>query len=108
MDAVKAVGIVAGWEWSHLTGVALKFHFLPRPVATMHWNSQERAFAVEVYFTNGFSMITTQHIFQNRYNLAPLTPVADQKSIIAWVNTFRQTAEYRKTKEWRPSTCQIT
>ena len=32
----------------------------------MRWNSEERAFAVEAYFSSGCSVIATQHAFRNR------------------------------------------
>ena len=54
-------------------------------VAIMHWNSEERAYAVEAYFSSGCSVIATQRAFRNRFNFAPLAPVPDRKSIVTWV-----------------------
>nr|ADD24484.1 Transposable element Tc3 transposase [Lepeophtheirus salmonis] len=57
----------------------------------MRWSSEERAFAVEAYFSNQLSVIATQRAFRNRFNVAPRGPVPDRKSIITWVTTFRET-----------------
>ncbi|KAF2894446.1 hypothetical protein ILUMI_11726 [Ignelater luminosus] len=68
----------------------------------MRWNSEERAFAVEAYFSSGCSVIATQRAFRNRFNLAPLAPVPDCKSIVTWVTTFRQTASATKRRTGVP------
>lgn len=68
----------------------------------MRWNSEERAFAVEAYFSSGRSVIATQRAFRNRFNLAPLAPVPDRKSIVTWVTTFRQTASATKRRTGVP------
>ena len=68
----------------------------------MRWNSEERAFAVEAYFSSGCSVITTQRAFRNRFNLAPLAPVPDRKSIVTWVTTFRQTGSVTKRRTGVP------
>jgi len=57
----------------------------------MPWSSEKRAFAVGAYFSNRLSVIATQRAFRNRFNVAPRDPVPDQKSIVTWVTTFRQT-----------------
>lgn len=71
-------------------------------VAIMRWNSEERAFAVEAYFSSGCSVIATQRAFRNRFNLAPLAPVPDRKSIVTWVTTFRQTASATRRRTGVP------
>jgi len=63
----------------------------------MRWSGEERAFAVESYFSNRLSVIATQRTFQNRFNVAPRNPVPDRKSIVTWVTTFRQTGS---TTRW--------
>ncbi|XP_011049237.1 PREDICTED: uncharacterized protein LOC105142985 [Acromyrmex echinatior] len=68
----------------------------------MRWNSEERAFAVEAYFSSGCSVIATQRAFRNRFNLAPLAPVPDRKSIVTWVTTFRQTANATRRRTGVP------
>ena len=63
----------------------------------MRWSNEQRAFAIEAYFLNGK---LTQRAFRNRFNIASLGPVLDQKSILLWVKTFRETgtASSRKTE----------
>ena len=51
-------------------------------VAIMRWSSEERAFAVEAYFSNRLSMIATQHAFRNYFNVALRDPVPDRKPIV--------------------------
>ena len=68
----------------------------------MRWNCEERAFAVEAYFSSGCSVIATQRAFRNRFNLAPLAPVPDRKSIVTWVTTFRQTANVTRRRTGVP------
>jgi len=46
-------------------------------VAIIRWKSEDRAFAVEAYFSSGCSVIKTQLEFRNRFNLAPLAPVPE-------------------------------
>ena len=40
----------------------------------MRWSNEERAFAVEAYFSNRLSVIATQRAFRNRLNVAPREP----------------------------------
>ncbi|QQP49158.1 Transposable element Tc3 transposase [Caligus rogercresseyi] len=56
----------------------------------MRLSNEERAFAVEAYFSNRQSVVATQCTFRNRFNVAPRGPVPDRKSIVTWVTTFRQ------------------
>src|SRR5258705_8763592 len=46
----------------------------------MRWSNEQSAFALEAYFSNG-SVVSTQRAFRNRFNIAPLGPVPDRKSI---------------------------
>jgi len=64
----------------------------------MRWSNEQRAFAVEAYFSNGRSVISTQRAFQNRFNIAPLGPVPDRKSILLWVTMFRETGSVQKRR----------
>lgn len=66
----------------------------------MRLNSQEYAFAVEAYFSNGCSVITTQH--RQHFNIAPLVNVPDQKSILLWVAAFRSTGNVMEKKKEVP------
>jgi hypothetical protein len=62
----------------------------------MRWSNEQRAFAVEAYFSNGGSVVSTQCGFRSRFNIAPLGPVPDRKSILLWVTTFRETGSVQK------------
>ncbi|KAL1497172.1 hypothetical protein ABEB36_008172 [Hypothenemus hampei] len=60
-------------------------------VTMSHWTRQQRAFAVEAYFSNGHSIIATQRAFRAHFNIAPRASVPGRQSIITWVNTFKGT-----------------
>jgi hypothetical protein len=70
----------------------------------MRWSNEQRASAVEAYFSNGGSVVSTQHAFRNRFNIAPLGPVPDRKSILMWVTTSRETGsvQKRRSRDARP------
>ncbi|QQP50071.1 Transposable element Tc3 transposase, partial [Caligus rogercresseyi] len=51
----------------------------------MRWSIEERAFAVEAYFSNRQSVVANQRAFQNRFKIAPRGPTN-------W--------EYDTTKNW--------
>jgi hypothetical protein len=44
----------------------------------MWWSNEQRAFAVEAYFSNGGSVVSTQRAFRKRFNIAPLGPVPEE------------------------------
>jgi hypothetical protein len=48
----------------------------------MRWSNEQRAFALEAYFSNGGSVVSAQRAFRNRFNIAPLGPEPDRKSIL--------------------------
>ena len=58
-------------------------------VTVMRWSKEERAFAVEAYFSNGRSIIATQRAFRTRFNIRTGAPLPSRQSIALWVNTFR-------------------
>jgi hypothetical protein len=64
----------------------------------MRWSNEQRAFAVEAYFSNGGSVVSTERAFRNHFNIAPLGPVPDRKSILLWVTTFRETGSVQKRR----------
>ena len=80
----------------------LKVYAQIQSVAIMRWSSEERAFAVEAYFSNRQSVIATQRAFRNRFNVAPRGPVPDRKSIVTWVTTFRQTGSTTRRRTGVP------
>ena len=73
-------------------GAGLEVSLKMQSVAIMRWSSEERAFAVEAYFSHQQSVVATQRTFRIHFNVAPRGPVPDRKSIVTWVDTFRQTS----------------
>ena len=70
--------------------------FLLRLVTAMRWSKEERAFAVEAYFSNGHSIIATRRAFKNRFNIRTEVPLPSRQSIALWVNTFRVSGSVEK------------
>lgn len=67
-------------------------------VTIMQWMMEERAFAVESYFSSRCSIITTQRTFRNHFRIAPVGHVSDQKLILLWVDAFRKTGNVQIKK----------
>ena len=76
--------------------------FLLGLVTAMRWSKEERAFAVEVYFSNGRSIIATRRAFRTRFNIRIGIPLPGWQSIVLWVNTFRVSGNV-KEKHKRPA-----
>ena len=68
-------------------------------VAKMVWSREERAFAVETYFSNAHSVIVVQRAFRRHFNLPPRGRVPDRKSILLWVDAFRETGNVSKKRK---------
>ena len=62
--------------------------FLLRLVTAMRWSKEERAFAVEAYFSNYSSIIATQRAFRTPFNIRTEASLPGRQSIALWVNTF--------------------
>ena len=65
----------------------------------MRWSKEERAFAVETYFSNDRSIIATQLVFRTQFNIRTGAPLPAWQSIALWVNTFRVSDNVEKHKE---------
>lgn len=63
----------------------------------MRWTNEQRAFAVEAYFSNGRSIIATQRAFRIRFNIRPAGAVPGRQSIVTWVDTFRASGSVMKS-----------
>jgi hypothetical protein len=48
----------------------------------MRWSNEQRAFAVEAYFSKGGSVVSTQRAFRNRFNIAPLGPDCHMTAVV--------------------------
>jgi hypothetical protein len=69
------------WPW--------KFPLVALSVVDMAWSNEQRAFAVETYFSQNKSIVAVQRALRTRYRIPPRNPVPDRKSILLWVENFR-------------------
>jgi len=67
----------------------------------MVWTSVQRAFAVEAFIRNNESVMA-QREFRTRFQIPPRHSVPDRKSIVLWVNNFRETGNVVKKRGERP------
>lgn len=64
----------------------------------MHWPKEQRAFAVEAYFSNGRSIVVAQRAFRAHFNIPARSPVPGRQSIVSWVDTFRRTGNVQRRR----------
>lgn len=62
---------------------------MPPLVVDMAWSNEQRAFAVETYFSENKSIVAVQRALRTRYGIPPRNTVPDRKSILLWVENFR-------------------
>jgi len=62
----------------------------------MVWSNEQRAFVVETYFSQSHSIVAVQRAFRTRYQIPPRDRVPDRKSILLWVENFRETGSVWK------------
>ncbi|PNF28418.1 hypothetical protein B7P43_G16201 [Cryptotermes secundus] len=70
----------------------------------MRWTSEQRAFAIEAYFSNNHSYVAVQRAFRTHFGIKPRGPVPDRKSIVLWVGNFRTTRSVVKKSSGRQRT----
>jgi len=70
----------------------------------MVWSNEQRAFAVETYFSQIHSIVAVQRAFRTRYQIPPQDRVPDRKSILLWVENFRGMGSVSKKRRGRPRT----
>jgi len=73
-------------------------------VMNMSWTNQQRAFAVETYFRKNECVAAIQRTFRTRFKILPRQAIPDRKSIILWVNNFRETGSVIRNGDGRPRT----
>ena len=79
--------------------------FIPtQSVANMLWSREQRAFTVEAYFSNGHSIIAVQRAFRRHFDIPPRGRVPDRKSILLWVDAFRESGNVSRKKKGPPRT----
>ena len=65
----------------------------------MLWSREERAFAVEAYFSNGHAVIAVQRAFRRHFKIPSRGRVPDRKSILLWVDAFKETGSVSKRRK---------
>ncbi|GFT47107.1 uncharacterized protein TNCV_3747561 [Trichonephila clavipes] len=70
----------------------------------MLWLRQQRAFAVEAYFSNGRSVIAGQCAFFRHIGIPPQSHVPDWKCVLTWNDAFRATENVSKERKRPPKT----
>ncbi|CAG9581884.1 unnamed protein product [Danaus chrysippus] len=63
----------------------------------MLWSREQRAFAVESFFSNGRSLVTTQRAFRARFEIPPHRLVPGRNSILSWFNSIREYGSVAKS-----------
>jgi len=101
---VKGGETVEGWGWARKVQVVGKFPLQPSPVVKMVWSNEQRAFAVETYFSQSHSIVVVQHAFHTRDQIPPRDRVPDRKSILLWVENFRGMGSVSKKRRGQPRT----
>ena len=81
---MKGGEAVEGWGWARKVQVVRKFPLQYSPVVKMMWSNEQRAFAVETYFSQSHSVVAVQRAFRTRYQIPPRDRVPDRKSILLW------------------------
>jgi len=67
-----------GWGWARRVQVVGEFPLQPSPVLKIVWLNEQRAFAVETYFSQSHSIVVVQRAFRTRYQ-TPSRPSAAPK-----------------------------
>ena len=91
LGIVKVGEAVEGWGWARKVQVVGKFPIQHSAVVKMVWSNEQRTFAVESYFSQSHSIVAVQRAFCTRYEIPPRDRVPDRKSILLWVENFRET-----------------
>ncbi|GFV22946.1 hypothetical protein TNCV_2623991 [Trichonephila clavipes] len=60
----------------------------------MLWSRQQGVFAVEVYLSNGRSVIAVQSAFRRHFDILPRGHVPDRKCALMWMDAFQTTNPY--------------
>jgi len=96
---VKEGEAVEVWDSARQVQVVGKFPLQHSAVVKMVWSNEQRAFAVETYFSQSHSIVVMQRAFRTRYQIPPRDRVPDRKSILLWVENFRETGNVSE-KRW--------
>jgi len=97
-------GGLEGWGWARKLHVGRKFPVQYSAVVKMVWSNEQRAFAVQTYFSQSHSIVAVERAFRTRYQIPPPDRVPDRKSILLWVENFRETGSVSEKRWGRPRT----
>ena len=67
-------------------------------VAMERWSVEHRAFTVETYLKNNDSVVVTQRIFRQHFNIHQNDSVPRRNTVLLWVRNFREAASAVKRK----------
>ena len=88
---MKGGEAVEGWGSAQKVQVVGKFPLKHSAVVKVVWSNEQRAFAVESYFSQSHSIVAVQRAFCTRYQIPARDRVPDRKFILLWVENFRET-----------------
>jgi len=66
------------------------------------YSNEQRAFAVETYFSQSHSIVAVQRAFRTCYQIPPRDRVQDRKSILLWFENFRESGSVSEKRWGRP------
>ena len=89
---------VEGWGWARKVQVVERFPLQNSAIVKMVWPNEQRAFAVETYFSQSHSIVAVQRAFRTRYQISPRDRVPDRKSILLWVENLRERGSVSEKK----------
>ena len=95
---MKGGEAVEEWGWTRKVQVVGKFPLQHFAIVKMVWSNEQGAFAVETYFSQSHSIVAVQRAFRTRYEIPPRDRVPDRKSILLWVENFRETGSVSEKK----------
>jgi len=101
---VKGGEAVEGWGWARKVQVVGKFPLQHSAVVKMVWSNEQCAFAIETYFSQSHSIVAVQCAFRTHYQIPPWDRVPDRKSILLWVENFREMGSVSKKRRGQPQT----
>jgi hypothetical protein len=62
------------------------------------WSIEDRAFAVEMYFKHNNSVVVTQWIFHQHFNIHQNDSVPSRNTVLLWVRNYREKVSSVKRK----------
>jgi len=101
---VKGGEAVEGWGWARKVQVVGKFTLQHSAVVKVMWFNEQRAFAVETYFSQSHSIVVVHRAFRTRYQIPLRDRVPDRKSILLWVENFREMGSVSEKRRGLPRT----